>query len=70
VVVSAGTRRLLGRQFELFALEPRRLAGFATAISAYRVLGTRATEGRFEALSGLHPTPLARKIHQLAAGAT
>ena len=52
VVLAAGTRRLLGRQFELVALEPRQLAGFATAIGAFRVLGTRATEGRFEALSG------------------
>ena len=57
MVISAGTRRLLGDLFELQDLGPRDLKGIPGPVSAWTVLGARKVESRFEALhaSGLIP---------------
>jgi len=52
IVISQATRRLLGNLFELAPLGPQALKGFATAVSAYRVLREGLAQGRFEALRG------------------
>jgi class 3 adenylate cyclase len=56
VVIAPSTRRLLGREFNLADLGPQELKGFAAPISAWRVLGTRAVESRFE-LAAESPLP-------------
>jgi class 3 adenylate cyclase len=49
VVVSARTRTLIGRLFELRNLGPRNLKGIAEPVVAYAVVGARSLESRFEA---------------------
>ena len=58
VVISASTRRLVGGVFELSALGPQRLKGFAEPLGAWQVMRERRTEGRFEALHAAGLTPL------------
>jgi class 3 adenylate cyclase len=65
VVISQGTRRLVGGLFELADLGPQRLKGFAEPLSAWRVEGEGRAEGRFEALHGKHLTPLVGREHEL-----
>jgi class 3 adenylate cyclase/predicted ATPase len=65
VVISQATRRLLGGLFALAALGPRRLKGFAEAVSAWRVIGESEAEGRFEALHGERLTPMVGREHEL-----
>jgi len=65
VVVAAGTRRLLGRLFELADLGERRLKGFARPVHAFRVVGESAAEGRFEARQATAMTPLVGREHEL-----
>jgi class 3 adenylate cyclase/predicted ATPase len=52
VVVSAGTRHLVGHLFEFRDLGSQQLKGFATPVPAYAVTGERAWETRFEARRG------------------
>ena len=49
VIIANGTRRLLGEVFELRALDPLRLKGFAHLVSGFRVLGERPADNRFDA---------------------
>ncbi len=49
VVVSAGTRRRLGRMFELRSREPIALKGFADAVACWEVVGEVIVESRFAA---------------------
>ena len=49
VVVHASTRRLVGAAFELKAMEPQRLKGFADPVPLWRVAGVARTGSRFEA---------------------
>ena len=66
IVISRHTRRLVGGLFELADLGPQRLRGFAEPHAAFRVVGERRTEGRFEALHGRRLTPLVDREHELA----
>ena len=58
VVIADGTRRLVGDLFELSALAPSALKGFAEPVRAWRVLGEGHAESRFQALHGARLTPL------------
>ena len=51
VVLSASTRRLIGELFDLVDLGEHDLKGFDRPIEAWRVLGERSLESRFEAKS-------------------
>jgi class 3 adenylate cyclase/predicted ATPase len=50
IVIASGTRKLTGGLFEYRDLGPVALKGFADQVSAWQVLGSGATESRFEAL--------------------
>lgn len=52
VVLAASTRRLIGELFDLVALGEQTLKGFDRPIEAWRALGERSLESRFEARSG------------------
>lgn len=58
IVISPGTRRLVGYVFDYADLGERRLKGFAAPVQAWRVLGLSAAEGRFGARSAAGLTPL------------
>jgi class 3 adenylate cyclase/predicted ATPase len=58
VVIAEGTRRLLGRLFELEDLGPQTLKGVAGLEQAWRVVRPRRGESRFEALHGGRLTAL------------
>jgi len=60
VVIAETTRRILGDLFELSALAPSSLKGFAQPILAWRVIGEGRAESRFEALHGTRVTPTRR----------
>jgi class 3 adenylate cyclase len=55
VVISEGTRRLLGNLFELQDLGRQDLKGIAGSVRAWTALRARSVESRFE---GLHTTSL------------
>jgi class 3 adenylate cyclase/predicted ATPase len=65
VVVAESTQKLLSGLFELADLGAQDLKGFATPIHAWRVVGERKTEGRFEALHGHQITPLIGREHEV-----
>jgi class 3 adenylate cyclase/tetratricopeptide (TPR) repeat protein len=65
VVIADTTRRLLGDLFELSALAPCSLKGFAQAVLAWRVIGEGKAESRFEALHGTRLTPLVGRDEEL-----
>jgi class 3 adenylate cyclase len=65
VVLSDGTRRLLGDLFELRKLTPAVLKGFAEPVQAWRALGEGHAESRFEALHGARLTPLVGRGEEL-----
>jgi class 3 adenylate cyclase/predicted ATPase len=65
VVISQGTRRLVGGLFELDDLGHQRVKGFTEPLSAWRVLGEGTEEGRFEALRGAGLTSLIGREHEL-----
>ena len=65
IVVAELTHRLLGGLFELVDLGARDLKGFVGPIRAWRVVGERQTEGRFEALHGHQLTPLIGREHEV-----
>jgi class 3 adenylate cyclase len=66
VVISQGTRRLLGGLFELTDLGPQRLRGFAEPLSAWRVEGEGRAEDRFEARQTAGLTPLVGREEEIA----
>src|SRR5687767_11039379 len=59
IVISELTYRLVGSLFEVTRIRPRRLPGFDTPISAFRVIGEGRAESRFEALHAGEAAPLA-----------
>jgi len=62
VVVSAGTRRRLGRMFELRSREPIALKGFADAVACWEVVGEVIVESRFAAAhDDTLPDPVGRE---------
>lgn len=65
IVVAESTQKLLGGLFELADLGAQDLKGFAAPIHAWRVVGERQTEGRFEALHGHQLTPLIGREHEV-----
>jgi class 3 adenylate cyclase/predicted ATPase len=65
LVISQGTRRLVGGLFELADIGPLSLKGFAEPVAAWRVEGEGRAEGRFEALHGERLTPLVGREHEL-----
>ena len=65
VVLSNGTRRLLGDLFELTKLTPSVLKGFTEPVQAWRALGEGHAESRFEALHGTRLTPLVGRGEEL-----
>src|SRR6516225_9963705 len=48
VVIDGLTRQLIGAAFALEELGPQNLKGFAEPVDAWRVVGERAVESRFE----------------------
>jgi class 3 adenylate cyclase/tetratricopeptide (TPR) repeat protein len=65
VVIAETTRRILGDLFELSALAPCSLKGFAAPVLAWRVIGEGRAESRFEALHGTRVTPLVGREEEL-----
>ena len=65
VVIAESTHKLLGGLFELADLGTRDLKGFSAPIRAWRVVGERPSEGRFEALHGHQFTPLVGRDHEV-----
>ena len=65
VVIAATTRRLAGELFEYEPIEPTALKGFREPVSAWRVLGERSIESRFEALRAAKLTPLVGRDEEL-----
>jgi class 3 adenylate cyclase/tetratricopeptide (TPR) repeat protein len=65
VVLSDGTRRLLGNLFELRKLPPSVLKGFTKPVQAWRALGEGHAESRFEALHGTRLTPHVGRVEEL-----
>jgi class 3 adenylate cyclase/pimeloyl-ACP methyl ester carboxylesterase len=66
VVISESTRHLLGSWFTITDLGPQQIRGFEAPISAFRVLGEAAAEGRFEALRRADIGALIGREHELA----
>jgi class 3 adenylate cyclase/predicted ATPase len=65
VVISPGTRRLLGDLFELGDLGGQRLKGIADPVQAWRVGRERPAKSRFEATHGAGLTPFVGREHEL-----
>jgi tetratricopeptide (TPR) repeat protein len=65
VVIDGLTRQLIGGAFELEEAGPQNLKGFAEPIQAWRVLGERAVESRFEARAG-RLTPFVGREQEMA----
>jgi class 3 adenylate cyclase len=65
VILSDGTRRLLGDLFELTKLTPCTLKGFTEPVQGWRALGEGHAESRFEALHGTRLTPLVGRGEEL-----
>ncbi|MGK9166850.1 AAA family ATPase [Inquilinus limosus] len=66
VIISDGTRRLLGGLFEFEDLGEQSLKGLATPVRAFRVLGPGQSESRFEAFHGRGPEPLVGRTAELS----
>jgi len=65
VAIDAVTRHLIGEAFDIEDLGARELKGFAAPISAWRVVGERALESRFEAAHAGHLTTLVGRQHEV-----
>lgn len=52
IVISASTKELLGNGFVCERLDPLTLKGFSQPVAAWRVVGTREVESRFDAAHG------------------
>jgi predicted ATPase len=66
VIVASETRRLLGRLFELEAMRPQILKGFAEPIHAWSVLRESPHVSRFEAVRAEAIAPLIGREHELS----
>ena len=66
VVIAEATRRLLVDLFDLTDLGCHELKGLATPVPAWQVNRVSRAEGRFEALHGLHLSPLIGREQELA----
>ncbi|SEE05561.1 SAM domain (Sterile alpha motif) [Rhizobiales bacterium GAS191] len=66
VVIAESTRRLLGGMFELKALGPQTLKGFAAPVSAWSVVREAENVSRFEASRSAVMTPFVGREHELA----
>lgn len=66
VVIAEGTARLLGRLFDLRALEARAVKGFSEPVLAYQVLQESSAESRFEALHSSGLLPLVGREQEIA----
>ena len=66
VVVAASTRRLLGEAFELRALGPQVLKGFADSVPAWMVLRESENLSRFEASRSETMTPFVGREQEVA----
>lgn len=64
VVIAGGTHRLVVGLFEMVDLGLQRLRGFATHVSAWRIIGESDAEGRFDALHR-DATPLVGRTEEL-----
>ena len=65
VVISEGTRRLLGNLFELEDLGAKDLKGIAGPVRAFAALRASSAEGRFEAMHGSGLTDLVGRDEEL-----
>jgi class 3 adenylate cyclase len=65
VLIRETTRRLLGELFELEYVPAATIKGFAGPVAAFRILGERAIESRFEALHPAGIMPLVGREHEL-----
>jgi adenylosuccinate synthase len=65
VIISHGTRRLVGNTFELTEVGKHAVKGFAQPVRAWAVLSTSAVESRFEALHGTSIAPLVGRKQEL-----
>jgi class 3 adenylate cyclase len=65
VVISEGTRRLLGNLFELEDLGAKDLKGIAGSIGAWAAIRASSAEGRFEAMHGSGLTDLVGREEEL-----
>jgi hypothetical protein len=66
VVIADLTRRLLGASFELDNRRARALKGISEPTRAFAVIGERAVESRFEAMSGPSVLPIFGRDQELA----
>ena len=66
IVMSAQTRALTGRLFELRDLGPQKLKGMPAPVVAYTVLSERPVETRFEARQGENLTVMVGRDDELA----
>jgi class 3 adenylate cyclase/predicted ATPase len=66
VIISEGTRRLLGGLFEFADLGAQSLKGLASPVKVFRVLGPGRAESRFEAFHGPRPEPLVGRAAELS----
>ncbi|MEE8187877.1 MAG: adenylate/guanylate cyclase domain-containing protein [Kiloniellales bacterium] len=65
VIIGANTRRLIGDVFELGDQGEHDLKGFADPVSAWRVLGERRVESRFEAAHGAALTDFVGRTQEI-----
>ena len=65
VVISEGTRRLLGNLFELEDLGAKDLKGIAGPMGAWAAIRASSAEGRFEAMHGSGLTDLVGREEEL-----
>ena len=66
VVVADGTRRLLGKMFDLRELGALRLKGFAQPMSGFQVVREHLTSSRFEAQRSDRALPMVGRDQELA----
>lgn len=66
VVISEATRALIAGRFEMAPLPPQALKGIKGSVAAFRVLGDRAQESRFDALTGGDAPPIVGRDQELA----
>ena len=65
VVIGAGTRELLGDQFDYEQLGPQKLKGISELVHAWRVTGERAVETRFRATHADRLTKFFGRDHEV-----
>ena len=66
VVIAETTRRLAGAAFELVTLETQHLKGISAPVTAFKVLGERTADSRFDARSGAAVMPMVGRDQELA----